>query len=108
MAAWLEGPGQYAVGLSLWSGWSWDLVVESGQRDESRVGFINFNYKFTHKTFYNTASKLTQFQSNNSVMSYANPINIMNALNPLKYLSVQLLRFLLISVGLIAYWLSNA
>ena len=37
MAAWLEGPGQYAVGLSLWSGWSWGSVVESVKGKETKV-----------------------------------------------------------------------
>lgn len=37
MAEWLEGPGQYAVGLSIWSGWSWDLVVESDRHGDPIV-----------------------------------------------------------------------
>ena len=37
MAAWLEGPGQYAVGLSIWSGWSWGSVVESVKGKEKKV-----------------------------------------------------------------------
>ena len=35
--AWLEVPGQYAAGLSLWSEWSWDLVVESIKGKERKV-----------------------------------------------------------------------